>query len=448
MSLSRNEGQVQPGIKWWKFTFRIPGIHTKLNWSMAIQGGLIHIGFAAAATALAMKFFNMPFEVAWSMTLMYLFWLAAGTIFFGEPVFPGWITPVLPLTMVYLKGYSPGPEAVQAMTALSINVGLIFLILGVTGLGRKVYGLIPTEFKGAIIMGAAIAAFKGEFTRWESMPITLMVVYIVTVLVLFSVWFAKVQQKHKFLGNLASVIILVGFIVGAGVGTITGEINIEIKSWGLFIPDFEQYFKSVLPYFIGWPSLKMFIAALPLSIIAYIICFGDMVLANTLIEDAGRIRTDEKIPIDISRTHFSLAIRNIGQILTSGPFIPMHGPIFAGGTVFLLKIYRESRENLDSIFEGTIGMNWLWLPLMFVAPVVFFFSPLVQVGLGITLIITGFACAQVAMEIVKTAPGRSYAMLVGLIIAFYGPSYGLLAGLLLYFLIVFSGKFGDEDAAA
>lgn len=448
MKSLRDEGGIQPGIKWWKFTIRIPGIHTKLNWSMAIQGGLIHIGFAAAATALVMKYFGMPFEVAWSMTLMYLFWLAAGTLFMGEPVFPGWITPALPLTLVYLKGYAPGPEAVQAMTALSIDVGVIFLVLGVTGLGKKVYEFIPTEFRAAIIMGAAIAAFKGEFTRWESMPISLMVVYVVTVLVLYSVWFAKIQQKHSILNSLANLTILVGFIVGACVGTLTGELTINIKSWGLFIPEFEQYFKSVLPFYIGWPAAKMYIAALPLAFIAYVICFGDMVLANTLIEDAGEIRTDEEIPIDLSRTHYSLAIRNIGQIFTSGPHIPLHGPIFAGGTVFLLKIYRESRKNLDSIFEGTVGMNWLWLPLMFIGPVVFFFSPLVQIGLGITLIITGFACAQVAMRIVDSEAGRSYALLVGLVIAFYGPSYGLLAGFILYFLVVFSGRFRTAESAS
>lgn len=445
MSAKREEGGIQPGIKFWKFTLRIPGIHVKLNWSMAIQGGLIHVGFAAAATALVMKFFNMPFEVAWSMTLMYLFWLAVGAIFCGEPVFPGWITPALPLTMVFLKGYAPGTEAVHAMTALSINVALIFLLLGVTGLGKKVYQLIPVEFRGAIIMGAAIAAFKGEFTRWESMPITLMVVYVITILILFSVWFSKVQQRHKLLNSLANLIILVGFIVGALVGTMTGEIAIDIKSWGLFIPEFGTYFKAVLPYYIGFPPLEMFIAALPLSFIAYIICFGDMVVANTLIEDAGQTRADETIPIDLSRTHYSLALRNIGQIITAGPFIPMHGPIFAGGTVFLLKVYKESRKNLDSIFEGTVGMNWLWLILMFIAPVVFFFSPLVKVGLGITLIITGFACAQVAMRIVETPAGRSYSLLVGMVIAFYGPSYGLAFGLLSYFLVVYSGQKGKVE---
>lgn len=435
----RKDGEVQPGIKWWKFTIRIPGIHVKLNWSMAIQGGLIHIGFAAAATALVMRFFDMPFEVAWSMALLYIFWLAVGTIFLGEPVFPGWITPALPLTIIFLSGYQPGTEAVLAMMALSINVSIIFLVLGITGLGSKLYQLIPAEFRGAIIMGAAIAAFKGEFARWETMPQTLTVVYGITFLILYSVWFTKIAQKNKFLTRITNLTILVGFIIGALIGTITGELTINIRSWGIFIPEFGQYFQSVLPYYIGLPRPDMFISAIPIAFIAYIICFGDMVVANTLIEDADRVRKDEKIPIDLQRTHFSLAIRNIGQILTSGPHIPMHGPIFAGGTIFLMKVYSESRKNLDSIFEGTVGMNWLWVFLIFLGPVVFFFSPLVQVGLGITLIITGVACAQIAMRIVETPPGRGYALLVGMIIAFYGPSWGIGLGLLLYFLLVYAG---------
>lgn len=41
MSIQRKHGDVQPGIKWGKFTTRIPGIHVDFSLPEIIQGGLI-----------------------------------------------------------------------------------------------------------------------------------------------------------------------------------------------------------------------------------------------------------------------------------------------------------------------------------------------------------------------------------------------------------------------
>ncbi|UMZ73565.1 hypothetical protein [Natranaerofaba carboxydovora] len=437
MIYKREEGEVQPGWHWGRFTVRIPGIHVRLNWPMTIQGGLIHVGFAASAVALKMEYFDMPFEVAWSMSVIYMFWMFIGTLFLGEPYSPGWITPALPLTLMYLQGFTPGTEAVKAMTALALTVGLVFLLLGVTGLGRKIYELVPSELRAGIIMGAAIAAFLGEFERLEEMPVTLFAVYGFTILFLYSVWFTNLQLKNKLLERLAHMTILVGFAIGAIVGISSGEVSITIETWGSYTPQFGEYLSSVLPYYIGWPSLDMYLSALPIAFIAYVVAFGDMIVANTLIEDADNARKDEDIQIDTTRTHYSLAIRNIFQILTGGPFIPMHGPIFAGGTVFLIKVYSESRKTLDSLYEGTCNFNWFGLLMAFLGPAVFFFGPLADVGLGITLIITGVACAQLAMRIVTTIVGYGYILLVGLIFGHYGPQWGLLFGVLLYFWLVY-----------
>lgn len=48
----------------------------------------------------------------------------------------GWITAGIPLYISFLTGFDPGPERIQALIALQVLVGLIFLVFGVTGITR------------------------------------------------------------------------------------------------------------------------------------------------------------------------------------------------------------------------------------------------------------------------------------------------------------------------
>lgn len=435
MALKRLEGGVQPGIKWWRFTTRIPGIHVGVTWPEVIQGGLLATATGGAVAPLMMRYFEISFEVAWTVVFIQIFWVWAHTFLFGEPYGPGWITPALPLVLVFLNGFTPGVEAVHAMTALMVSVSLIFLFFGITQLGGKFVEWIPNELKAGVIMGSAIAAFNSELARHATMPVTLTIVWGAVFLLMFSVWFGKMKAGNKTLTTIASMAMLVGFLVAAVVGPLAGEMLFNIQM-GISLPQFGPFLAAVSPFYVGWPAWDMYLKALPLALMVYIIVFGDLLVADSLLRDAERIRTDEKIIIDPIRTHFALFFRNMGHLLTGGVFIPLHGPIWTGVTVFIVERYKESRKNLDSIYTGTINWYWLAFPLMLMTPVVGFMRPMLPVALSITLILTGFACAYIALRMVNTPTGQGYVIFIGLLTARLGPAYGLGVGILLFFLLL------------
>ncbi len=437
MALKREEGGVQPHIKWWRFQTRLPGIHVGMGSpSDVIQGAILATATAGAVAPLMMNYFQISFEVAWSVMFFQIFWVWAHTFLFGEPVAPGWITPLLPLTLIYLGGFTPGVEAVQAMTALMLTISAVFLFFGITKLGGKFFEWIPVELRAGIILGSAIAAFTSEFNRFETMPYTLGFVWAVVFLLMFSLWFQKAKVKNNLLKFLASMTFILGFLVAAIVGPLAGELSFNLQ-WGLTLPMFGEYLAAISPFSVGWPTWNMYVAAFPVAVMGYIVVFGDMIVANTLLHDADASRKDEKIIIDPIRTHFALFFRNIGHLLTGGPFIPLHGPIWTGGTVYLIEKYKnDGRKYMDSIFTGTINFYWLCFGLFLLTPVVTFMMPLLPVALSITLLLTGFALAYIGMRMVDTPTGRGYALFVGLATATFGPLYGIIVGVVLFFLLL------------
>lgn len=436
MVMKRQEGGVQPGIKWGGFTTRIPGVHVGLSWPEIIQGGLLTTATGGVVAALTMKFFNVPFEIAWAVVLIQLFWVwAVPTMIFGEPYAPGWITPALPLVMTFLSGFEAGVPAIKAMMALTICVCAIFLFFGITGLGNRFFMWVPAELRAAIIFGGAFAAFSAEFDRLTKMPKTLPIVWAVVFLLMFSVWFSRVRKDNKILNLMGSMAMLTGFLVAAVAGSLFGEITFDIKM-GFHIPQIGEFFKAVSPFSVGWPDLDIYVKAFPLAVMVYIFVFGDFVLANTLLDQAKVARRDERIAIDNTRSHIVLFIRNAGHLLTGGPFIPLHGPMWTGVNVFLIERYKAGRKNMDSLFTGLINWYWPGFILIFLVPVVTFMKPLLPVALSITLILTGFACAYIAISMVKTPASQGYAFFVGMIIAKFGPAWGLGIGIGLYLLLL------------
>ncbi len=441
MAIKREDGAVQPGIKWWRFTTRIPGIHVDLNWPLIVQGGLMTMATAAAAAPLFMGFFGVSFEVGWALASLPLGWYWIQAFLFGLPYNPGWITPALPLVLMHLGRYDVGVPTIQAMTALALTVAFIMLFFAITGLGEKFFSWIPIELRAGIILGSAIAAFMGEFNRLETagMPITMVIVWAVVFLLMFSIWISDYKTKSRFVRQLATFAMLIGFLVAGGVGPLVGEVTMQLQ-WGLFIPPFGEAIRSVSPFFVGWPTWDMFVTAFPLAILVYVVAFGDMILANTLLADADHARPDEKILTNTTTLHYSLFFRNLGQVLTFGPLIPMHGPIWTGVAVFIIEQYKEGRKQMESIFTGVINWYWLAFILVFLWPVVSFMRPILPVALSITLILTGFACAYIAMRMVDTPTSRGYALFIGLIIFKYGAAWGLGVGLLMFFLLLVQRK--------
>jgi len=324
------------------------------------------------------------------------------------------------------------------MTALTLCVCIIFLFFAATGLGARFFQWVPPELRAAIIFGGAISAFKAEFGRIESMPYTLPIVWGIVLLLMFSVWFAKAKEKVPIFKLMASMAMLVGFLVAALVGPLFGEISFDIKM-GFYIPAMSSYIQSVSPFFVGWPEMDLYIKAMPLAFMVYIFVFGDLVLANTLNEQADKVRQDEKLVADNTRTHFTLFFKNIGHLLMAGPFIPLHGPMWTGTHVFITEKYKTGRSQMDSLYTGIFNWYWPAFFLSLLVPIVSFMKPLLPVALSITLLLTGFACAYVAISMVKTPASQGYSFFVGMIIANFGPAWGLGLGIGLYLLLIQNG---------
>ncbi len=436
MVIKREDGSVQPGIRWGKFTTRIPGVHINFSIPEIIQGGLLSTATAGVAASLHMKFFALPFEVAWAIALIQMIFLwAVPVILLGEPYAPGWVTPALPLVLVFLGGFDPGLPAMHAMMAVCIDVCLLFLFFGTTGLGKKFFQFVPVEMRAAIIMGGAISAFNTEFGRLDTLPKTLPVVWIAIFILMFSTWFISIKKNNKILAQLSSWAMLIGFMMAAIVGPIFGELSFDIKM-GVEIPAIGAYIKSVSPFTIGFPELGLYAKAFPLALMVYIYVFGDLIVGSTLLEQAKQVRPDETFDIDHSRSHLALFIRNAGHFLIAGPFIPLHGPLWTGGHVYLLERFKQGRKYLDSFFTGTMNFYWLALILVFFTPIVTFMKPLLAIALSITLILTGFACAYTAMGMIKSPISQGYTLFVGMLIAKYGPAWGLGIAVGLYLLIL------------
>ncbi|WP_210237222.1 hypothetical protein [Alteribacter natronophilus] len=441
MGKERKYGEIQPGIKWGPFTMRVPGVHLKLSPSQHIQGGLILLATCGSITPLMMRYFEVSFEVAWTVSLVMLFWVLAQTVLFGDVYAAGAITPALPLTLVYMNTLNPGTEAIHGMMAIFILVTILFLFFGATKLGEKFNSIIPVALKGGIIMGAAIAAFQSEINRLPDMPFSLLTSWIIVLVLLFSIPFSKLPDtRSKIMAG--SNALLISLVAAGIVGFFTGEMTYTME-WGLFVPPVAETFSTLSIWAVGLPSWEVFLAALPIALVIYVLAFGDLVVAHTLLKGADKARQDEKIDINPTRSHFILAARNLGQIMTAGPLLWIHGPIWTGVQVFLIERYKKGRNFMNSIFDGPMNFYIMAVPLGLLLPVIAIIMPIFPVALSISLLLTGFACAWVAMNLVKTNISRGLVLAIGMLTAVHGPVWGIGVGVVLYILLI--GRHGEKS---
>ena len=165
------------GIKWGPFTLRIPFFHIKFRSGEFLQGLVISGATAFAAAPLGMQL-GLTFEEAVALSLIAGTLISAGPIIFGEPMAPGWVTPAVPLVMGALAaagmyGIQPcvdgvcqyNPDSFRFLAAMCIEFTILILVLGITGLGKKLVEIIPRGLKAVIILGAALAAFYQVFFK-------------------------------------------------------------------------------------------------------------------------------------------------------------------------------------------------------------------------------------------------------------------------------------------
>ena len=431
------------GISWGPFTLRIPFIHIKFRAGEFFQGMVISGATAFAAVPVAMGL-GLSFEEGVALSFVAGSLIASGPIFFGEPMAPGWITPALPIVIAAFatKGQFNGvydPATFQFMAAMCIEFTLLVFILGSTGWGKKLIQIIPNGLKAGIILGAALAAFYQVFVtdmdKLMLQPISMAVAIVLCVITTFSDPFKMLAEKNIFFKKIGSLGLLPGFILAGLVAFLLKEVTFDIQ-WGFQVPDVVALFNKTSPLVIGFPSIPMYLEALPLVIIGYTLLFGDLITATEVLNDGQKSRPDEPLDINLDRSHLSIAVRNFLGLLIN-PFFPTQGALWTGVHVVVVERWKKGPKEMPSIFDGLGSYYLMGLPILyFTLPFITLMKPLMQMALTLTLILTGFACAYVAMAIPKKNTEMASALLIAVFITFFSAWVGLLVGIILSILVI------------
>ena len=448
--MTRRDGEEHPYWGFGPFKIRLPFIHYRWETPEMIQG-LIMFVVGLAMIPLLERYLGMPYEAA----LAFTFIAGLGYILpalLGVPLVPGWITPAIPVVLLYLKGFEPGPEAIKAMFALQIEVTLIFLLLGVTRLGSKLVEVIPNSLKSGIIIGAGIAALMGELKtggRVDATPVSLLIGSIVSAYILFSLSFKNVVNASALAKRIANFGMVPGMIIAMLIGWSVGEYAWPDIQWGITQPDFGLMW-NYLTFSVGYPDLDMYLLAIPTALIAYVIAFGDIIVGFTLVKRVDHLREDEAIEDSVDRVHLVTAIRN-GIHAFFAPWPGLAGPLWTAAHATVAERYAMGRKAMDSIYSGG-GTFWLTgLLALFVLPLVTLFKPVLPIALSLTLILTAYICIMVGMEQLKNPTERGVAGIVAVTLAMPDPKstvYAVVIGLVLYLLIErpkLLGKHAPED---
>ena len=441
------------GLKWGPFVARIPFIHIRFRAAEFFQGMVISGATAFAGIPIVMGM-GLTFEEGVAVSLVAGTLIAAGPILFGVPFAPGWVTPAYPIvigvfaTMGY---YSPvgaeyQVETFQFMAALSIEFTLLVAFLGMTGLSSKIVNNIPNTLKSGIILGAAIAAFYQVFfkefdSKYMEQPVAMTVALAICILTTFSQPFKRLAASNKIFQKISSLGLLPGFLIAATIAYIIGEATLNI-TWGFKFPDVVTLFERTSPFSIGFPPLNMYIDALPLVIIGYILLFGDIITGKAILSDAEKERPDEPLDLDVNKIHLSIAIRNFLGLLVN-PNFPTQGALWTGVHVVVAERWRKGAKEMPSIFDGLGSYYLMAIPLLYVwQPFIAFMGPLMGIALNLTLVLTAVACTYVALAIPKTSLETASALLIGLLIAFSGEYIwaAFLIGILLSVLVDWFNK--------
>jgi ABC-type antimicrobial peptide transport system permease subunit len=119
------------------------------------------------------------------------------------------------------------------------------------------------------------------------------------------------------------------------------------------------------------------------------------------------------------------------------PFFGTQGVLWTGIQVIILKRWASGRDKMDSVFDGIAGYYVYGLPILFVVlPVVTLLQPLLPIALAVTLLLTGFACATLALNAVTDPTERGAMVLTAIAFSLFDPWTGLLAGLATIVVVV------------
>ena len=443
--MKRSYGGIQPYIPCGILRIRLPFVHFKIS-PPEIVTGLMNACTSYGALAVLITTLGLDPEVAWALvvfeTAMYtLNWLL------GEPSICGWITPAMAIVILYLEGLEPGVVRLQALTAVQIELAVMFIVLGATGLSKKLNTLVPPAVKAGIVLGAGVNAVFARLKEGGAVD-TVTIGCVSGLVVVFFLMFSKRIRKHmdtnRFLAVLGNYSFLWAILALFILGGVSGEFHYEFSGEIIRVPDFGALFMTVCPFFIGWAEPAIWLSALPIALISWVIAYGDFVTVQQLGLQA--VRDDEYIEFDPNRTNVICGIRNLVLGLFA-PYPALAGPLSAPYCVATYQRYKQSgRQGMDSIYDGS-GTNLIFTVLgLFVFPLYEASLAASSAILVVVLCIQGFCCAQIAFDLARDKLDQGIAgMLAGFILA-RGGGIGLGAGLALYFLLCDNDKIKEDYA--
>lgn len=437
MLAQREYGKEQPYIPAGIFKIRFPFVHYKWEWSEFFQAILMCATCLGAIPVLT-DVLGVPYDIAWSMVIINGIGYVLHSVL-GDPGVPGWVTPSIPLTIAFLSNYVVGPDRTQALIALQFEVGIIFLVFGITGLANKVINIVPTSIKAGILLGAGVASIFGEFKadgRFGIYPIAVTIGILIAYYLLFSQGFRNLRKKNKFADALGKYGMLPAVAIAIIVGPLAGELPVPNIQIGTFfkIPDIAGVIRAVSPFSIGFPSMEVYIQAIPMAIMAYIIAFGDFVTSESLVNEAHDARPDEFVDFNANRSNLISAIRNIIQSFIS-PYTQLSGPLWAAVTASISQRYKDGRDAMDSLIGGMGTFRWTTMITVATIPIVSLVQPVLPVALSLTLLVQGYICTRLAMDMCETEMDKGIAGVMGTIIVAKSAAWGLAVGLILHFLL-------------
>mgnify|MGYP003376892416 FL=1 len=439
VSRYRKYGEEQPYWKAGIFKIRLPFIHYKWSVPEMVQA-IFMCATCLGAIPVLTEVLGVEYGVALSMVIINGFFYNLHVLL-GDPVVPGWITPAIPIITAFLQnGYAIGPERTKALIAMQLILGVIFLVFGLTGIGGKMVHLVPNSVKAGVLMGGGLAAVIGEMNtggRFWSYPISITVGVLVAYFCLFSPIWANLRKKHKAIDAIGKFGMLPAILIGVILGPLVGEIAVpDVQFWPLIkIPEFANIWNQLSPFAIGWAT----------AIVVYIIAFGDFVTSEELIRSADEIRQDEKIDFNANRSNVISGIRNVAMALCC-PYTQTCGPLWAAVTAAVSQRYKEGPQAMESIYSGAGTFRWSTFVCVSLIPISSLLQPVLPVALSLTLLVQGFICTQLAMNMCKSDLERGICGVMGAVLAIKGAAWGLAVGLILYFMLYESKKKPEQVA--
>ncbi|MBS9775607.1 MAG: hypothetical protein KGV57_00780 [Fusobacterium sp.] len=479
---TREPGKEQPCWNFGVFRVRLPFLHYRVESSEALQA-ILMCATCLGAIPLLTGVLGIPYELAWSMVIVNGLLYNLHSVL-GDPVVPGWITPSIPLTVAYLTIFPMGPERIQALIALQLLVAVIFLFMGGTGLARKLMRVVPDSIKSGILLGAGSAAIIGEFAtekfggkigRFNLFPYSIAIGTILSFFLLFSERFKAMRKKSKIIDAFGKYGMLPAIFASIIIAPLAGELPFpEITFDSLIkIPEFSNILNQVSVFGVGFPRVELFVKAIPMAIMVYIIAFGDFVTSGELLKEADEIRTDETIDFNSNRSNLISGIRNLIQGFFV-PYVPLCGPLWAAVSAAVFERYKEveldengeevrtgegsvtccatygttpiKKVSMESVYSGVGTFRWTTFLCVMIAPIVALVKPTLPVALSLTLLVQGFVCTRLAMMICKDKLDMGIAGVMGAVIVIKGAAWGLGVGILLFLLLQVNKKTDEADA--